>query len=99
MKLWERILDQRLRDIVRISHGQFGFKPEVGTTDAIFVIRTMCEKYREGNKPLYMVFVDLEKAYDTVPREVLWRCMHKRNSTEVRRTRAGYVPQGALSPA
>ena len=46
MKLWERIIDQRLRDIVSISDGQFGFKSGVGTTDAIFVIRTLCEKYR-----------------------------------------------------
>ena len=71
MKLWERVIDQRGRDIVSISDGQFGFKYGVGTTDAIFVIRILCEKYREGNKPLDMVFVDPEKAYDTVPREVL----------------------------
>ena len=43
MKLWERSIDQWLRDIVSISDGQFGFKPGVGTTDAIFVIRTLCE--------------------------------------------------------
>ena len=45
MKLWEHIIDQTLRDIVSISDGQFDFRPGVGTTDAIFIIRTVCEKY------------------------------------------------------
>ena len=61
LKLWERIIDQRLRDIVNMSDGQFGFKPGVGITEAIFVIRILCEKYWQDNKPLDMVFVDLEK--------------------------------------
>jgi len=48
---------------------QFGFMPGKVTTDAIFTVRHMQEKYgRKGNK-LYFAFVDLEKAFDRVPRE------------------------------
>ena len=79
MKPWERIIGQRPRSIVSISARQCSCNPGVGTTDAIFVIMTLCEKYMEGNKPLDMVFVDLENPYDTVSRELLlWRCMRKR---------------------
>ena len=45
LTLWERIIDQSLGDIVSISDVQFVFKSGLGTTDAIFVIRTLCEKY------------------------------------------------------
>ena len=97
MKLWERIIDQRLRDIVSISDGQFGFKSGVGTTDAIFVIRTLCEKYREGNKPLDTVFVDLEMAYDTVPRDVSYYGDACGNRTSQRDTYDWYrICTGAL---
>ena len=31
------------------------------------------ERRREFNKPLYMCFVDISKAYDSVNRELLWK--------------------------
>ena len=48
MKLWERVIEARLRDIVPICAQQFGFMPRKSTTDATFAFRVLMEKYREG---------------------------------------------------
>ena len=77
MKIWKRIIEARIRDRVQISKQQYGFVPGKGTTDAIFTLRILMEKYREGQRKLYCVFADLEKAYNRVPREELWYCMRK----------------------
>ena len=64
-------------DSVEISKQQYGLMPGKGTTDAMFALRMLMEKYREGQRELHCVFVDLEKAYDRVPREELCYCMRK----------------------
>ena len=51
---------------------QFGFCPGRGTTDAIFILRQLQEKYLAKHRKLYMEFVDSEKAFNRVPRKVLW---------------------------
>ena len=71
MKVWEKILDGRLKQIVNISDNQFGFSAGKSTTDAIFILRHIQQKYTEKKKRLYHIFIDLEKAFDRVPRAAL----------------------------
>ena len=77
MKVLERIVDDLIRQVVSIDNSQFGFVPVRGTTDAIFDVRQLQEKYLAANKRLYMAFLDLEKAFDRVPRKVIWWALRK----------------------
>lgn len=65
-----------------ISEQQYSLLSRKSTTDAIFALRTLMEKYREGRKELDCVFVDLKKAYDRVRREELWHCMRRSGAEE-----------------
>ena len=48
--------------------------------DAIFIVRKMHEEYQKKDKKLYMCFVDMEKALDTVPRKVMEWAVRKKGS-------------------
>ena len=82
VKLWENITETRLRDTVEISKQQYGVMPGIGTTDAMFALRMLMEKYREGQREPHCVFVNLEKTYDRVPLEKLWYCRRKSGIVE-----------------
>ena len=71
MKVLERVLEKRIRCQVSIDNMQFGFMPGKGTTDAIFIMRQVQEKHQAKKNKLYYAFVDLEKVFDIVPREVV----------------------------
>ena len=69
MKVVERVLERRIREVVQIEKRQFGSMPGKGMTDAIFGARRIQEYYIGRKKNLFMCFVDLEKAFDRVPRK------------------------------
>ena len=77
MKVAERVLERRLRQAVEIDKMQFGFRPGTGTTHAIFIARQLQERYRGKHRELWWAFVDLEKAFDRVPRKVVEWAMRK----------------------
>ena len=77
MKIWERIVDRRLREETSIGEEQFGFMPGRGTTDAIFATKQVIEKHREMQKELHLVFLDPARAYGRVPRQEVWMCLRE----------------------
>ena len=74
MKTVERVVEALIRKSINIDEMQCGFMPGCCTTDAIFILRQLQKKY--------MAFVDLEKAFDRVPRKIIWWAMRKHGVEE-----------------
>ncbi|VDP34371.1 unnamed protein product [Heligmosomoides polygyrus] len=71
MKIFEGIVDGRIRDIVHLSSNLYGFVASCGTIDAIHSAHLLLKKHLEKQKPVHIALLDLEKAFDRVPREVV----------------------------
>lgn len=69
--LGERLMEWTERHGLR-ARGQAGFRKDHRTTDQVFVLRTLIESSRSSKQPLYTCYVDFKKAYDTIPRDLLW---------------------------
>ena len=67
-------LNEHLLDEI-VPESQCGFRKNRGTVDMIFASRQVQEKCREQNRDLYILFVDLTKAFDTVSRPGLWNIL------------------------
>ena len=55
---------------IEVGEMQCGFMSHHYVIDAIFIIHQIYEKHLNANEPLYMAFIDLQKVFDRVPRDV-----------------------------
>ena len=62
-----------------IAEEQAGFRAGRSTTEQIFNLRILGEKYPQHQQNLYHVFIDFKKAFDRVWHETLWATMRKYN--------------------
>ena len=73
-KVYAKCLEKKCREIVepKLTDAQCGFRPVRSTMDQIFSLQQIFEKSWEYAKEVNAYFVDLEKAYDRIPRDKLW---------------------------
>ena len=78
-KVLARIIQNRLQVVAKkvLPDSQCGFTKGTGCVDMIFAARQLLEKSREHDDTLFILFVDLRKAYNSVPREAMWRVFEK----------------------
>ena len=76
-KLFANIIKNRLneRPEDELVEEQCGFRKGRTCTDAIFMMQQIIEKRKEHNLPLFLLFIDYEKACDNVNRDNLWEMM------------------------
>ena len=78
-KVFAKCLERKCREIVepKLEDGQCGFRPGRSNTDQIFTLNQIFEKSWGYGKDLFARFVDLEKAYDRVSRDKLWKVLQE----------------------
>lgn len=70
-KVFSALINNRLTDFMdsQYNHSQFGFRKNHRTSDSLFILKSIINKYLHKNKrKLFICFVDFQKAFDS-----LWR--------------------------
>ena len=78
-KIAANILKKRMIPIEEsLDHEtQCGFRPGRGCTDAVFTVKSALRKRRKHGLETWVIFLDLVKAFDRVPRAMLWMVLRK----------------------
>ena len=80
-KVMLKVILNRMKPMAEeiIAEEQAGFRSKRSTTEQIFNLRVLCEKYSQHQQDIYHVFVDFKKAFDRVWHDALWATMKKYN--------------------
>ena len=79
IEIVKKELEKRIQTLISFNK-IFGFIPGKGTADAIFIVKRKQKEYLKKAKKLYMCFVDIEKAFDRVPRKMMKCATTKKSS-------------------
>ena len=81
-KLYAMVLEARATAWAEQSKsrakGQAGFRKDFCTTDQLFIVRILLQQAAHEKRGLYCCFVDFTKAFDLVPRDILWNVLKRR---------------------
>ena len=78
-KILSCVMVERLKEVMEENgpENQCGFRPERGTIDGTFNLLMALRKRQEHNLETYVSFVDLVKAFDSVPRAALFKVLRR----------------------
>jgi hypothetical protein len=77
LKVFSDIIEKRLRELVEdnLEEEQAAYRKGRQTQDHICVLRSVTKKAIDTDSPIYLAFVDLKVAFDTVPKKSLWKAL------------------------
>ncbi|CAH2103521.1 unnamed protein product [Euphydryas editha] len=80
-KLFSSIIEKRISQVVDSKQPmeQAGFRKGFSTIDHIHTLEQIIEKYQEFRKPLYICFIDYQKAFDTLSHDSIWGALLSQN--------------------
>ena len=76
-KVYGKVIIERIREWTehKVGEEQSGFRAGRGCMDQVFAVRQIVEKMLDKHKDVYFAFMDLEKAYDKIDRDALWKVL------------------------
>ena len=76
-KILTRVILDRMKEAIdlKLRDEQAGFRKERSCIDQIATLRIIVEQTIEWQAPLYICFVDFEKAFDSVDRQTIWNLL------------------------